>query len=194
MAKTLLTAADAFWLEKNVRRVRAFAPSLGYPAFQSGVGVLPGVWDEHLSWLSQAGYRLAERYYCLSYPLQRMVAEMLPEGSYTLRPQGLDEESAYQLFAGETRVAIARLLNRQVIQPEGINPVAYLSHLEVAPKWRRKGIGRWMVRRLLNDAYLAGCQQLVVHVNHSDHGAVSLFSQVGFEDINYRGYTLEKRL
>jgi ribosomal protein S18 acetylase RimI-like enzyme len=194
VAKALLRTADDFWVENSVRRVRAFAPSLGYPAFQAGIGILPGVWEEHLSWLSEAGYRLVERYYCLHYPLQRLVAETLPEGIFTFRPQGLDEESAYQLFAEETRVAMARVIKRQVIHPAGVNPVAYLSHLEVAPQWRRHGIGRWLVRRLINDAFLTGCRQLVVHVNHSAHAAVSLFSQIGFEDINYRGYMLEKRL
>jgi ribosomal protein S18 acetylase RimI-like enzyme len=194
VAKALLRAADDFWIESDVRRVRAFAPSLGYPAFQAGSGILPGLWEEHLSWLSEAGYRLVERYYCLHYPLQRLVVETFPEGIFTFRPQGLDEESAYQLFAGETRVAMARLIKRQVIQPAGVNPVVYLSHLEVAPKWRRQGIGRWLIRRLLNDAHLTGNRQLVVHVNHSAHAAVSLFTQIGFEDINYRGYMLEKRL
>lgn len=194
VAKLLLRTADAFWAENHVRRVRAFAPSLGYPAFQSGVGILPGVWEEHLNWLSEAGYRLVERYYCLHYPLQRMVVEPLPEGSYTFRPQGVDEGSAYQIYDGEAQVAMASMIKRQVIIPAGVNPVGYLSHLEVFPQWRRQGIGRWLVRRVLNDAYLGGCHQLVVHVSHSAHAAVSLFSQVGFEDINYRGYTLEKRL
>ncbi|MBX2997429.1 MAG: GNAT family N-acetyltransferase [Caldilineaceae bacterium] len=194
VAKTLLAAADTFWAEANVRRIRAFTPTTGYPAFQSGCGILPGVWEEQLSWLSEAGYRLVERYYCLHYPLQRLVAETLPEGIYTFRPQGLDTESTYQLFVEDTRVAMARLFKRQVIHPAGVNPIAYLSHFEVSPKWRRKGLGSWLIRRLLNDAYLTGCCQLVVHVNHSAHTAISLFSHVGFEDINYRGYMLEKRL
>lgn len=194
VAKILLRAADTFWADNGVRRVRAFAPSLGYPSFQSGVGILPGVWEEHVSWLAEAGYRLVERYYCLFYPLQRMVVEPLPEGIYTFRPQRTDQTIDYKIFAEETQVAMARLIKRQVTNPAGVNPVAYLSHLDVAPKWRRLGIGRWLLRRLLNDAHLKGCQQLAAHVNHSAHAAVALFSQVGFEDINYRGYTLEKRL
>ncbi len=195
VAQTLLTAADAYWQEATVRQVRAFSFSTGYPAFQSGAGLLPASWEDHMQFLSGAGYRLTERFYCLRYPLQRLLAETLPAGGgYTYRPQISNGEGSYQLFDGETRVALARLRFHQVLSPPEANPIAYLSDLGVAPKWRRRGVGRWLVRRLINDAYLLGCRQLVLHLNHTADAAVSLFAQVGFEEINYRGYTLEKRL
>lgn len=193
-AKVLIEAAELVWREAGVRRVRAYSLSTGYPSFQSGAGMLPGVWEDHLNRLTGAGYRLSERYYCLCFPLQRMVAETLPEGVYTHRRQHLGAEFRYQIFEGDSEIATARLLKRQVIQPEKVNPVAYAANLAVAPPWRRRGIGHWLLRRMLNDAYLLGCQQFVAHVNHAEHAAISLFYQVGFEEISYRGYTLEKRL
>jgi GNAT superfamily N-acetyltransferase len=193
-AKALLQAADLFWQEAGIQRIRAFSLSTGYPNFQSGAGMLPGAWEDHLNWLIDAGYRLTERYYCLCYPLHRLLVETLPEGVYTHRPQHIGDAYKYQIYEEDNQIAAARLFKRQVMQPEGANPVAYLSELGVALPWRRRGIGRWLLRRMLNDAYLMGCRWLVSHVNHAEHAAMSLFYQVGFEEISYRGYTLEKRL
>ncbi len=194
VARLLLRELDAVWREADVDRVRAFSFSTGYPAFQSGAGVLPAAWDDHLQFLSEAGYRLVERYYCLRYPLQRLLVETFPNGVFTYWPAYSEKEGGFQIFDGEARVAVARITRRQVLSPLGASPVAYLSDLEVAPKWRRRGLGRWLVRRLINDAHLTGCRELVLHVNHAAEAAVALFYQAGFEEINYRGYTLEKRL
>lgn len=194
VAMALLGAAADFWQEAGIRRVRAFTHSSGYPSFQSGAGTLPGSWADHQRWLTTAGYRLAARYYCLLYPLTRPVVEYTPPPGLTIWPQIHHDERRYQLFFRSEPVAIARLRLRNVVVPEDVNPVAYLADLRVAKDWRRRGIGHWLVRRSLNDAFLLGCRQVVLHVNHAQHPAISLFTQVGFEEINYRGYVLEKIL
>jgi ribosomal protein S18 acetylase RimI-like enzyme len=193
-AKALLQAADLLWQEAGVRRIRAFSLSTGYPAFQSGAGVLPSTWEDHFRWLSETGYRLVERYYCFCYPLHRLSVEILPERRFSLWPQQNGGEITYQVLEEDARVALARMSKAMVLTPEDANPVGYLAQLEVAPQWRQQGIGRWLLRRAINDAFLMGCKQLVLHVNHSAHAAISLFNQTGLEEINYRGYTLEKRL
>ncbi|MBI1293813.1 GNAT family N-acetyltransferase [bacterium] len=194
VARLLLRELDTFWREADVGQVRAFSFSTGYPSFQCGAGMLPASWEEHMQFLSEAGYRMVERYYCLRYPLQRLLVETFPQGTYTYWPSYTEADGGFQIFDGDARVAVARIVRRQVLTPAGVNPIAYLSDLEVAPKWRRRGIGRWLVRRLINDAHLLGCRQLVLHVNHDAEAAMALFYQAGFEEINYRGYTLEKRL
>ncbi|MEZ4836955.1 MAG: GNAT family N-acetyltransferase [Caldilineaceae bacterium] len=194
VARLLLSELDRFWREAEVEWVRAFSFSTGYPAFQCGAGVLPAAWEDHLQFLIEAGYRMVERYYCLRYPLQRLLVETFPGEGYAYWPSYTEGEGGFQIFDGEARVAIARVMRRHVVAPAGVNPVAYLSDLEVAPKGRGRGLGRWLVRRLINDAHLLGCRQMVLHVNHNAEAAVSLFYQAGFEEINYRGYSLEKRL
>jgi ribosomal protein S18 acetylase RimI-like enzyme len=193
-AKTLLQAAEQFWQEAGVRRIRAFSMSTGYPAFQSGAGVLPSTWEDHFRWLSEAGYRLVERYYCRCYPLQRLAVEILPECRFSFWPHQDGDEIIYRVLEDDTRVAIARVSTGSMLAPEDANPIAYLSQLEVAAPWRQRGIGRWLLRRAINDAFLMGCKQLILHVNHSAHAAISLFNQTGLEELSYRGYTLEKRL
>ncbi len=194
VAKTLLQAADEWWRESRVQRVRAFSLSTGYPDFQCGAGMLPGQWEDTLHWLTDAGYRMSERYYCMAYPLQRPLLEPLPEGKFSLWLQQTQTTRSYQILVGEERVAEADLHLRQVDVPSGVNPIAYISRWRVLSPWRRRGIGRWLLRRMVNDAYLIGCRQTVLHVNHEDYAAVALLHQVGFEELSYRGYTLEKRL
>lgn len=195
VARLLLQTAETFWREQSVRRVRAFSFSTGYPAYQLGVGILPSTWEDHHRWLNQAGYRPVERFYCLGYPLQRLVREEVPAGVYTLYPQYDEIGLRYQLYEGdEMRIAATRMIARQVAEPKNDNPVAGLVELIVASGWRRRGIGRWLLRRMINDAYLQGNRTLVCFVGHTNEAGLGLCRKVGFEQMAYRGYTLEKKL
>jgi len=195
VARLLLQTAEDFWRSQSVRRVRAFSLSTGYPAYQMGAGVLPSAWEDHHRWLDQAGYRPVDRYYCLLYPLKRPAREEVPAGSYTLYPQNDREGLRYQLYEeDEVRIAAARMLERQVSEPRRANPVAGLVELIVASAWRRRGIGRWLLRRMINDAYLRGNRTLISFVGHANQAGLGLCRQLGFEELDYRGYTLEKQL
>lgn len=194
-AHLLLQAAEEFWREQSVRRVRAFTYSTGYPEFQLGTGVLPNSWEDHHRWLNQAGYRPLERHYCLAYPLHRPAREDIPQGGYSLYPEHDNLGLRYQVYEkDEMRIAATRMIEREVQEPASANPVAGLVELIVASAWRRKGIGRWLLRRMVNDAYLRGNRTLVAFVNHSNQAGLRLCRQAGFEEMNYRGYTLEKQL
>ncbi|MBI3957258.1 MAG: GNAT family N-acetyltransferase [Chloroflexi bacterium] len=195
VARLLLQTAEEFWREQSVRRVRAFSFSTGYPAYQLGVGILPSTWEDHHRWLNQADYRPVERYYCLAYPLQRPAREEVPSGGYTLYPQYDEIGLRYQLYEkDEVRIAATRMVERQVSEPHNANPVAGLVELIVASAWRRRGIGRWLLRRMINDAHLRGNRTLVGFVSHTNQAGLGLCRQVGFEEMDYRGYTLEKQL
>lgn len=195
VARLLLEAAEEFWREQSARWVRAFSLSTGYPPFQLAAGILPSTWENHHRWLNQAGYRPVERYYCLVYPLQRMSREETPPAGYTLWPKLDGEGLGYQLYErDEVRMAVAALFERRVLQPEEANPVAGIRELIVASGWRRKGVGSWLLRRMINDAFLRGNRTLVAFVSHSNRAGLGLCRQAGFEEIDYRGYTLEKQL
>ncbi len=195
VARLLLQTADEFWKQQGVRRVRAFSYSTGYPAYQMGAGVLPGAWEDHQRWLNQAGYRPVERYYCLAYPLNRPTREEVPLGGYTLYPQNDGDYLRYQVYErDEIRIAATRMTERHVVSPPNVNPVAGIAELIVASDWRRKGIGRWLLRRMINDAYLKGNRTLVSFISHTNRAGLLLCRQAGFEELSYRGYTLEKQL
>ena len=205
VARLLLQTAETYWREQSVRRVRAFSLSTGYPTYQLGVGILPSTWEDHHRWLNRADYRPVERFYCLAYPLQRLVREEVPAGVYTLYPQFDEIGLRYQLYEGdEMRIAATRMIERRVhgtptvregiSEPQNDNPVAGLVELIVASGWRNRGIGRWLLRRMINDAYLRGNCSLVGFVGHTNEAGLGLCRKVGFEEMAYRGYTLEKKL
>lgn len=195
VAHLLLETAEEFWREQSVRRVRAFSLSTGYPDYQLGMGILPSTWEDHHRWLNQQDYRPVERYYCLVHPLQRLTREDIPPAGYTLYPQSDETGLRYQVYErDEVRIAATRMLERKVQEPASANPVAGLLELIVASAWRRRGIGSWLLRRMINDACLRGNRTLVAFVAHTNRAGLGLCRRAGFEEINYRGYTLEKQL
>lgn len=194
VGRQLLDAADAYWRQAQISRVRAFAYGLGYADFQGGTGLLPGSWAEHRRLLEEKGYVATDRYYCFRYPLRQSVKEPLPEAALSFVPTATADARVYQLFDGPKRAAFARFSLRDVIRPQGERPVAYLSHLRVEEPWRQKGLGRWLLRRLLNDATLLGCREMCVHISQRNRIALRLVSVLGFEETDYRGYGFEKRL
>ncbi|RLT43532.1 MAG: GNAT family N-acetyltransferase [Chloroflexi bacterium] len=195
IARLLLKGAEEFWWGHGVRRVRAFSYSTGYPPFQLAAGLMPSTWEDHHRWLNQAGYRPTERYYCLTYPLKRMGREDVPAGRFTLFPESDESGVNFQVYENdEVRMAATRMVERQVLQPRDANPVAGVIELIVASAWRRRGVGRWLLRRMINDALLRGNRTLALFLNHTNQAGLGLCRQIGFEEMNYRGYTLEKQL
>jgi ribosomal protein S18 acetylase RimI-like enzyme len=85
-------------------------------------------------------------------------------------------------------------MERQVMEPSAANPVAGVIELIVASAWRRRGVGRWLLRRMINDALLRGNRTLALFVSHTNQAGLGLCRRIGFEEMDYRGYTLEKQI
>src|SRR5919106_3410056 len=62
-------------------------------------------------------------------------------------------------------------------------PTVFLEAVVVAPRYRRQGIARAIVQRVLADANAAGCNkvQLLSHNRHATDGAHRLYTSLGFE-------------
>lgn len=190
VARALLQAAERFWREAGVGYVKAFHYSTGYPNFQAGLGALPGEWAAVMRVLMAQGYQFCERFYALSRPLLDPISELTPVAELNLLYSGLPTDRIYQLYRRIDWVGMARLVN--FTEQETL--IAKVIDLQIDPQWRGMDIGKWLLRRLINDATLQGQRVLLAHVPHSRHAAVSLFNQQGFAELNYRGYTLEKTL
>ncbi len=194
-ARLLLAAADAFWRANAVGHVRAFIIGAGYPAFQAGAGLLPSDWSAHVRLLTAHGFQFSERYYCLTCALdaRQPLEETVPQTALSLALRGGPEDRRYQVFFRRTElVATARLLQARVQTDGHDGAIAYLAEWEVDERWRNQKIGRWLLRRMLNDAALRGLPELVVHLPLYHAAAINVLAQHGFVELNYRGYTLEK--
>jgi ribosomal protein S18 acetylase RimI-like enzyme len=144
--------------------------------------------------LTSAGYQLTERFYCLSRTLEEPVEEVLPGAELSLVYGGTAEDRTYQLYRRTDWVGSARVVTVRLESAAGLLRLAKLLHIEVDPAWRGMDIGKWLVKRIINDCTLQGYPQLLVYAPHSRQIAVALFNQLGFVEENYRGYTLEKTL
>lgn len=194
VAHGLLDAALQFWRGAGVGVVKAFHLSTGYPNFQIGAGFLPGDWADHVRVLTADGYRLVDRSYCLRRSLRQPVEEVTPLAGLSLVLRGQRQDRVYELFRRSDRIGSARVIAMLPDAAEPIVQISRLVNLYVDSQWRGQDIGKWLLRRLINDLTIQGCGQMVAFLDYSQHVAINLLNQQGFEELSYRGYSLEKVL
>lgn len=190
----LMAAALEYWRRHRVVEVRAFRTSTGYPSLQAGVGVLPGDWAEQFRQLTRRGFRLDERYYCLHRSLDRPVEEYVALSEVSLVYRGRVDDRTYEIYRRAERLARARLVRTVSMQDDRLQPIALIAQLYVEPNWRRHSLGRWLLARMINESLGQGLRKLAAFVTLEQYAGMSLMAQFGFEELHYRGYTLEMSL
>lgn len=195
-AAALLGSAEQFWRQARIGHIKAFHMSTGYPQFQAGAGLLPSEWSDHIRALTAHDYRFQQRYYCLYRQLDgELLEEVPPRLSLGLVMRGTPEDRHYQVFFRRTElIGEARLVVAQTMIDGRRVAVGHLAHWEVDQRWRNQKVGRWLLRRLINDASQRNLRELVVFLQLHQSAAMNLVAQHGFVEHNYRGYTLEKAL
>jgi ribosomal protein S18 acetylase RimI-like enzyme len=195
VAAALLGAAHEFWRSGGVGYVKAYHVSTGYPCFQAGAGILPGDWADQVRVLTESQFRFAERYYLLARRLEHMIEETVPQGGLSLAFRGDAGDRRYQVFFRRTElIGEARLLQRQMQATDSLVPFSYIADWHVDDRWRNQKVGRWLLRRMMNDATQQGMAEVAVHLPLHRSAAMNLLAQHGFLELNYRGYSFEKDL
>ena len=195
VAEALFDAAYQFWLETGVAYVKAFHISTGYPSFQSGAGILPSDWGDLVRALTSVGFVFSARYYCFARRLVEPIEETVPHADLSLVYRGDWANRRYEIYYRRVEmVAHGRVVRLPIQGDDGLMPIARLVDLYVDPDWRHKDIGKWLLRRAINDATHQGDAQMIVHLAQQHHAALNLLVQQGFQELNYRGYSLEMAL
>jgi ribosomal protein S18 acetylase RimI-like enzyme len=199
-AEALFVAAHEFWRRGGVGHVKAYHISTGYPSFQAGAGMLPGDWADQVRVLTEREFRFTERYYLLTRLLDHMVEETVPQGGLSLAFRGDAGDRRYQVFFRRTElIGEARMLQRRMslTAEDGaprLTPFAYIPSWQVDERWRNHKVGRWLLRRMINDATQQGMSELAIHLPLHQAAAMNLLGQHGFVEGNYRGYSFAKDL
>ena len=190
----LFDRAGQFWKAAGVGYVKAFHISTGYPSFQAGSGVLPGDWDDHVRVLTTTGFRFQSRHYCLRRRLDAPLEESVPSADLSVAFRGTRLDRMYEIYFRRT-AWVGRARSRVVVPNDGGGePFATLTQIEIDRHWRRQNIGRWLLRRVINDATAQGMPEIIIHVSHEYGAALNLFAEHGFEELDYRGYSLDQTL
>ena len=155
----LLSAADAYFqAHETTDSTVAFPLAAGYPCYLAGRGVLPSDRLQLMVALGNAGYTMSARWLLFENAFADYVAERLPTLS----------ELSLQIEEGDTPGFTLRVLQRSrpaafltvhllpVLSSNTRIPTASLHRLDVQPAFRRKGIGRWLLLRCINELYRAG--------------------------------------
>ena len=94
------------------------------------------------------------------------------------------ENSFARLFVAEMGGKIAGYCGVQLLAGEG-----YITNVAVHPDWRRLGIGRMLVNRLVELAIEETAEFLTLEVRKSNEAAIGLYQSMGFEEVGVRpGY------
>lgn len=195
-ATTLLTSADEFWKRNGIGLIKAYHPSTGYPQWQGGLGLLPSDWTEQIRLLADHGFHYAGRYYCFVRAIRSdLFEESAPQSGLALVFRGDNHDRRYQVFFRRTElIGEARVVQRTVESEGETLRLAHVVHWEVELRWRNQHMGRWMLRRMINDAAQQSLNQMIVFVQMQHAAAINLLAQHGFVEHPYRGYVLEKAL
>jgi ribosomal protein S18 acetylase RimI-like enzyme len=195
-ANALLAAAEEFWRRSGVGLVKAYHPSTGYPQWQGGLGLLPADWTEQIRLLTSSGFRYIDRYYCFVRAMRgELFEESAPQTGLTLVFRGANQDRRYQIFFRRTElIGEARVVQRTVETEGRTLHIAHIVHWEVDLRWRNQHLGRWMLRRMINDAAQQSLDQMIVFVRMQQAAAINLLVQHGFVEHPYRGYVMEKAL
>ena len=194
-ADALFAAAHQFWRKCGVGYVKAYHISTGYPCFQAGAGMLPGDWADQVRVLTERQFRFTERYYLLARPLDHMIEETVPQGGLSLAFRGDAADRRYQVFFRRTElIGEARMLQRCRQADTGLVPFSYIAYWHVDDRWHNQKVGRWLLRRMVNDSAQQGVAEIAVHLPLHQSAAMNLLAQHGFQELNYRGYSFEKDL
>jgi ribosomal protein S18 acetylase RimI-like enzyme len=195
-AAALLASAEDFWRRSGVGLIKAYHLSTGYPHWQGGLGLLPADWTEQIRLLTGSGFRYTDRYYCFVRTIRDdLFEESAPQSGLALVFRGTNQDRRYQVFFRRTElIGEARVVQRTVPSEGRTLQIAHLVHWEVDSRWRNQHLGRWMLRRMLNDAAQQSLSQMILFVQIQQAAAINLLAQHGFVEHPYRGYTLEKAL
>jgi hypothetical protein len=194
-ADALFAAAHQFWRTCGVGYVKAYHISTGYPCFQAGAGMLPGDWADQVRVLTERQFRFTKRYYLLTRPLDHMIEETVPQGGLSLAFRGDAADRRYQVFFRRTElIGEARMLQRCMQADTGLVPFSYIAYWHVDDRWHNQKVGRWLLRRMINDSTQLGVAEIAVHLPLYQSAAINLLAQHGFQELSYRGYSFEKDL
>ncbi len=190
--KQLLGAAEPFWRSQNVQHIIAFPHTTGYQNLQGGTGILSGDWSEQVRAFTSNGFIFSQRYYLMQRSLQNLVDEDVPMTDLRLEFQRIRHETSYRLYYRLVElIAVGRVVG---LTECGHPETTHLLDFTVSEGWRNRNIGKWLLRRMINDATQAGLHYMIAFPALRHPIMISLLGQQGFVEENFRGYTLEKGL
>jgi GNAT superfamily N-acetyltransferase len=142
-----------------------------------------------------AGWLFRQRYYALARRTGAPLEEECPSADISLVQQRTAQGRSYAIYYRRVeQIAHARVLGLRLDRSDTAELVLRLLDLEVAELWRNRNVGKWLLRRILNDAAHGGYREVIAFLPTNLPIALNLLIQNGFEETNYRGYTLEKQL
>lgn len=187
--------ATGAWDEADLAAVEAQHAAWGQPAvFAVGRGdnALDGA-------LTARGYRRGDSVRVIEAPVAALTDRPIPPVTALeswpplaiqrdlWAEQGIGPER--QAVMDRVRVPCTAILGRTEDRAAGVGfvavhgPVAMLHALAVLPRWRRKGLAGWIIRRAGDFAVRHGATRLVLAVSEGNEVALAMYDALGFAPV-----------
>jgi len=155
--------------------------------------------------LADRGYAVVDPVVLYSAPVGRLAAEPPPVTVFTLwEPLAIQRDLWRDGGIGPARLAVMEracapktsLLGRVRNRPAGTGfvachgQIAMVHALEIAPPFRRLGLGRWMMQGAARWAETQGAAHLALAVTRANFAAIGLYASMGMEIVEQYHYRM----
>lgn len=173
--------------EKGCETISAFHWATGYPFYQCGHGALHDGFSTHLKLLTDCGF-VPKSLVMMSRDVTS--ADLKITTGFKVREvkgksmgPGPGNVVSVQALVGDQQIGLCQYIHWQEFSERTGIATYYIVSLGIEEQYRRKGIGKGLVQRVIKNIVQAGGQQVYINVAENNTPAKSLYAQLDFKPV-----------
>ncbi len=185
VGQALLSDAEQIFQSEGLTRVDAFSLYHGYPFHNHKVGILSSRMTHVSSLLKENGYRAHDGHVTMQRSLDSAPLPDPHQGVKLIieRSDGAGALPNIRVKAAIDGQAIGSCRSqsgRTYADQDSLDWLSYTRWIGVKESYRRKGIGRHLLRRALHEMRCEGYKSAALNCREENHAAVSLYLSEGY--------------
>ena len=189
VGRVLLRHSEKIFQREGFSRIDAFPLFHGYPFHNHKVGILSARMSHVSSLLRESGYRAHDGHLTMERSLQSVpLADLPPEADVVIEKTegaGVRPNICVKVMVdGEVKGNCRSQSGRTYADLEALESCSYTRWLGVKEACRRRGFGRYLLRRALHEMRCEGYKTSVLNCRVKNLPAVSLYESEGYASVD----------